>query len=85
MFVTSLSCYNQMLYEEARVNAMDEALELWEEVLSSRYFANKRISMIIFFVFLVVSCRDVVGECISIISDDLELDSMMGCLTLSET
>ncbi|ETN97338.1 G Protein, Alpha subunit family member (gpa-3), partial [Reticulomyxa filosa] len=49
LFVVSLSSYDQMLYEDNSVNAMTEAIELWEDVANSPYFSNKKISMIIFF------------------------------------
>ena len=46
LFVASLSCFDQALYEENDVNAMREALSLFEEVVNARYF--KRVSMICF-------------------------------------
>merc|ERR1719384_2968867 len=46
LFVASLSCYDQNLYEENDLNAMDEALELFNIVANSRY--SKRASMILF-------------------------------------
>ena len=46
LFVASLSCYDQNLYEENELNAMDEALELFSIVVNSRYFSHA--SMILF-------------------------------------
>jgi GTPase SAR1 family protein len=46
IFVASLACYDQMLYEDNELNAMYEALELFNIVVNSRYFA--RASMILF-------------------------------------
>lgn len=46
LFVSSLSCYDQMLYEQNDLNAMDEALELFSIVANSRYFKNS--AMILF-------------------------------------
>merc|ERR1711933_480780 len=46
LFVSSLSCYDQMLYEENELNAMGEALELFSIVANSRYFRNS--SLILF-------------------------------------
>eukprot|EP01083_Nonionella_stella_P109923 321172_1 len=46
LFVASLSCYDQNLYEENELNAMDEALELFNIVANSRYFHHA--SMILF-------------------------------------
>lgn len=38
LFVASLSCYDQKLFEENELNAMEEALNLFKEVANSRYF-----------------------------------------------
>eukprot|EP01083_Nonionella_stella_P055488 146360_1 len=46
IFVASLSCFDQGLYESAFVNAMDETLNLWDEILNSRWF--RPTSMILF-------------------------------------
>ena len=46
LFVASLSCYDQYLYEENDKNAMTEAIELFDQVVNSRYF--KKTSMILF-------------------------------------
>lgn len=46
LFTASLSCYDQMLFEENELNAMHEALELFTVVVNSRYF--KKTSVIIF-------------------------------------
>eukprot|EP01083_Nonionella_stella_P024498 67599_1 len=46
LFVASLSCYDQSLYEENELNAMDEALELFNIVSNSRYFTHS--SLILF-------------------------------------
>lgn len=46
LFVASLSCYDQFLYEENDKNAMTEAIELFDQVVNSRYF--KKTSMILF-------------------------------------
>jgi GTPase SAR1 family protein len=45
LFVSSLNCYDQMLYEE-NVNAMREAMELFSQVVNSRYF--RKTSVILF-------------------------------------
>jgi len=44
--VTSLNCYDQNLFEDEEVNAMDESIDLFNEVINSRYF--KKTSMILF-------------------------------------
>merc|ERR1712083_260379 len=46
LFVASLSCYDQKLFEEEDVNAMHESIRLFHQVCSQRYF--KRSSMILF-------------------------------------
>mmetsp|Transcript_56274 Transcript_56274/g.89641 ORF Transcript_56274/g.89641 Transcript_56274/m.89641 type:complete len:363 (-) Transcript_56274:393-1481(-) len=46
LFVCSLSCYDQNLFEEEDVNAMHESIRLFDLVLNNRYFA--RTSMILF-------------------------------------
>jgi len=46
LFVASLSCYDQNLYEENELNAMTEALELFNIVANSRYFLHA--SLILF-------------------------------------
>jgi len=45
IFVVSLNDYDQMLYEESTKNAMIEALELFGQVVNSRYF-RKTITII---------------------------------------
>jgi len=49
LYVVSLSCYDQKLYEDSDFNAMQEAIDLWEDVSNNTYFSNKKIAMIIFF------------------------------------
>jgi len=46
LFVASLSCYDQNLYEENDLNAMFEALQLFNIVANSRYFFHA--SLILF-------------------------------------
>ena len=46
IFVASLSCYDQSLYEDDTVNAMSEALKLFEETCNSRWF--RKTSIILF-------------------------------------
>jgi len=46
LFVASLSCYDQALYELEHVNGMHEALNLFDEIINSRWF--RRTSMILF-------------------------------------
>mmetsp|Transcript_16366 Transcript_16366/g.25862 ORF Transcript_16366/g.25862 Transcript_16366/m.25862 type:complete len:351 (-) Transcript_16366:916-1968(-) len=46
LFVASLSCYDQNLFEDNELNAMDEALELFDIVVNSRYFLQA--SMMLF-------------------------------------
>lgn len=46
LFVSSLSCYDQNLYEENDLNAMAEALQLFNIVSNSRYFLHA--SLILF-------------------------------------
>jgi len=43
LFVSSLACYDQMLYEQNDLNAMAEALELFGIVGNSRYFGRSSI------------------------------------------
>jgi len=43
LFVTSLSEYDQVLYEDAKVNRMEESLKLFSEVGNSHYFENTPI------------------------------------------
>jgi len=46
LFVASLSCYDQHLFEENELNAMTEALNLFKIVANSRYFLHA--SLILF-------------------------------------
>mmetsp|Transcript_21733 Transcript_21733/g.19167 ORF Transcript_21733/g.19167 Transcript_21733/m.19167 type:complete len:409 (+) Transcript_21733:91-1317(+) len=46
IFIGSLSCFDQGLYETAYTNAMHETLMLWDEILNSRWF--RPTSMILF-------------------------------------
>eukprot|EP00004_Rigifila_ramosa_P013184 TRINITY_DN2906_c0_g1_i1.p2 TRINITY_DN2906_c0_g1~~TRINITY_DN2906_c0_g1_i1.p2 ORF type:complete len:158 (-),score=39.77 TRINITY_DN2906_c0_g1_i1:37-510(-) len=46
LFVTSLSEYDQMLYEDETQNRMLESLKLFAEICNSKHFVNK--SMILF-------------------------------------
>ena len=46
IFIASLSCFDQGLYESAYTNAMHETLNLWDEILNSRWF--RPTSMILF-------------------------------------
>jgi len=46
LFVAAMSEYDQMLYEDERVNRMVEALNLFEEICNSRWFHST--SMILF-------------------------------------
>jgi len=46
LYVTSLSCYDQTLYETHDVNAMHESLQLFDEIINSRWF--RKASMILF-------------------------------------
>ena len=46
LFVASLSCYDQALFELDYVNAMQESLNLFDEIINSRWF--KRTSLILF-------------------------------------
>lgn len=46
MFVASLSCFDQALFEMDSKNGMEEALDLFYEVINSRWF--KRTAMILF-------------------------------------
>jgi len=46
LFVASLSCYDQNLFEEDDVNAMHESIRLFQVVIANRYFRST--SMILF-------------------------------------
>ena len=46
LFVASLSCYDQALFELDFINGMQESLNLFYEVINSRWF--KRTAMILF-------------------------------------
>jgi len=46
IFVAALSEYDQVLFEDASMNRMTEAVELFEEICNNRYFTNS--SMILF-------------------------------------
>merc|ERR1719491_1644826 len=46
LFVCSLSCYDQKLFEEDEVNAMHESIRLFDLVVNNRYF--RLTSMILF-------------------------------------
>ena len=46
LFVASLSCYDQNLFEEDDVNAMHESIRLFQVVIGNRYFRST--SMILF-------------------------------------
>ena len=43
IFITSLSEYDQMLYEDNDVKRMDESLKLFEEICASKWFLEKNI------------------------------------------
>eukprot|EP00485_Elphidium_margaritaceum_P011667 CAMPEP_0202689840 /NCGR_PEP_ID=MMETSP1385-20130828/5026_1 /ASSEMBLY_ACC=CAM_ASM_000861 /TAXON_ID=933848 /ORGANISM="Elphidium margaritaceum" /LENGTH=385 /DNA_ID=CAMNT_0049345043 /DNA_START=29 /DNA_END=1186 /DNA_ORIENTATION=+ len=38
LFMASLSCFDQGLYENVHTNALHETLRLWDEILNSRWF-----------------------------------------------
>jgi len=40
IFVTDISCYDLMLYEDEKVNRMEESLNLFENICNSRWFRN---------------------------------------------
>jgi len=40
LFVSSLSCYDQNLFEMGNVNAMSDSLQLFDEIINSRWFRN---------------------------------------------
>lgn len=46
LFVTSLTCYDQALFEDETVNAMADSLSLFQEIVNSRWF--RRTSIILF-------------------------------------
>lgn len=46
LFVASLSCFDQGLYEGEHINAMHEAIQLFDEIINSRWFRGT--SMILF-------------------------------------
>jgi len=46
LFVASLSCYNEVLFEDDSVNAMDDSLALFKEICNLRWFATT--AMILF-------------------------------------
>jgi len=43
IFVTSLSEYDQKLFEDEKMNRMEESLNLFEEIINCRYFKNTPI------------------------------------------
>jgi GTPase SAR1 family protein len=43
LYVASLSCYDQLLYEELSVNGMKEALDLFTEILESSWFKDTAV------------------------------------------
>lgn len=45
LFVVSLSGFNEVLFEDRKVNRMDEALRLYEEVTNSEYFEHTPIAL----------------------------------------
>ena len=47
IYVASLSCFDQGLYETSGSNGMIEALQLWDEIVNGRWF-NKRTAMVLF-------------------------------------
>ena len=49
LFVTSLSCYDQVLFQDNAVYAFEDAFLLWSQIVNSHYFENRRTSMVIFF------------------------------------
>ncbi|GAA5946696.1 hypothetical protein JCM3775_003136 [Rhodotorula graminis] len=40
MFVIAISEYDQLLYEDERVNRLDESMQLWETIAQSRWFCK---------------------------------------------
>ena len=46
IFIASLSCYDEILHEESRINAMCDQLELFDEICNNRSLTN--VSMILF-------------------------------------
>lgn len=46
LYVASLNCYNQTLYEDENINAMEDSLNLFDEIINSRWF--RRTAIILF-------------------------------------
>lgn len=47
LFVTSLSDYNSVLFEDERINSMLESVNLYEKIVNSKYFSKKPIILIL--------------------------------------
>eukprot|EP01084_Bolivina_argentea_P170832 295996_1 len=43
VFVISLACYNETMYEDKHTNAMVDALQLFEETVNNKYFRDTEI------------------------------------------
>ena len=46
VFVTALSCYSEKLFEDERINSMDDSLDLFKEICNLRWF--EKTAMILF-------------------------------------
>lgn len=46
LYVASLNCFNQTLYEDENINAMQDSLNLFDEIINSRWF--RRTAIILF-------------------------------------
>jgi len=55
VFCASMSCYDEVIREDNKTNAMDETLNLFDEVSNSSYFSN--VAMI-----LLLNKRDLFEE-----------------------
>eukprot|EP01084_Bolivina_argentea_P257900 434593_1 len=47
IFVVSLSCFNEMMYEDLNKNRMVDAMELFDKTINSKYFTDTHIILLL--------------------------------------
>lgn len=47
IFTLDLSCYHQVLNEDAGTNRMEEQFTLWDSIVNSRWFSSARIAVLL--------------------------------------
>lgn len=47
IFIASLSEYNEKLFEDSNINAMDEALDLFRSTINNEWFRDKPVILLL--------------------------------------